>query len=286
MLVAGLAGAGIATSVFGVGLVPSAGGLTTAGGGLIAVGIVGVGGMATSDARGGDPISGGVIGSVAAGVGTLTAAVVGPPLAGAGLTGAIAADGLTGAAGAAVDACLRGKTVTQTLNAAFYGAIGGGLFRMGLHFGGHLLKHLTVQALNWLTPLRAAPKSRGVWELPPLQRGRVIEEQLGQNLPANFPVIDRFENGVATSIKSMDLEARAYAEMSKIFFKGSRYIDCVAAFQGRRFAGVNIRLNDILAKGLDLAIPPGATPSQMKTLRNLVLYGVQKGVSVRILVVQ
>lgn len=172
------------------------------------------------------------------------------------------------------------------MNAAFYGAIGGGLFRMGLHYGGHLLLQLLVQALNSFMPSRAAPKSRGVWDLPSLQRGSVIEEQPGQNLPASFPVIDWFENGVAASIKSMNLEARAYAEMSKIFCKRSRYIDYVAALQGRRFAGINIRLDDMLAKGLDLAIPPGATPSQMKTLRNLVLYGLQKGVSLRISVVQ
>ncbi len=160
VLVAGLAGAGIATSVFGVGLVPSAGGLTTAGGGLIAVGIVGVGGMATSDARGGDPISGGVIGSVAAGVGTLTAAVVGPPLAGAGLTGAIAADGLAGAAGTAVDAGLRGKTVTQTLSSALYGFVFGGLFRVGLHYAGPWVTKWFTEIVNW-TSKRASP-ARGL----------------------------------------------------------------------------------------------------------------------------
>jgi hypothetical protein len=46
-----------------------------------------------------------------------------------------------------------------------------------------------------------------VWKLGWAARGRLIEKELGANLHPNFPVIDKFRNGVATSIKSIDLNA-------------------------------------------------------------------------------
>jgi hypothetical protein len=46
-----------------------------------------------------------------------------------------------------------------------------------------------------------------------------------------------------------------------------------------------LRLNDIISRRLDLAVPPGATTDQTKALRDLVSYGIQNGVTVRILVI-
>jgi filamentous hemagglutinin len=127
---------------------------------------------------------------------------------------------------------------------------------------------------------------RGVRDLDPWERGVVIEKQLGQNLPSNFPVIDRFDNGLVTSIKSMDLAAQSYQDASGILRVGEEYVDAVARFQGRNWAGVNIRQIDITARGLDLAIPAGATPTQQQALQNLITYGRIKGVTVRLVVVE
>ena len=44
-----------------------------------------------------------------------------------------------------------------------------------------------------------------VWSMGPGPRGLEIESRLGGNLPPGFPKIDHFENGVAKSIKSIDL---------------------------------------------------------------------------------
>jgi hypothetical protein len=74
----------------------------------------------------------------------------------------------------------------------------------------------------------------GVWKLPATQRGLVIENALGKNLPGNFPVIDRFVNGTATSIKSIDLSAKSYQSMTTLNRTVTGYIDKVAAFQGRQ----------------------------------------------------
>ncbi len=131
----------------------------------------------------------------------------------------------------------------------------------------------------------AAAARHGAWDLHPFQRGRVIEQQLGQNLPRNFPTIDRFQNGVATSVKSMDLVAPTYANAGNITSTGRGYIDSVAGFQGRNWAGVNIRPGDITARGLDLAVPAGATQTQQQALQGLITYGTQNGVTVRIVIV-
>ena len=132
----------------------------------------------------------------------------------------------------------------------------------------------------------AAP-SRGVWDQGPGPRGEAIEARLGQNLPQNYPTIDRFENGVATSIKSMDLANPTYLNPANITRLGEDYIDKVAAFQGRNWAGVNIRPGDITGRGLDLAVPPAtATPAQLQALQGLVNYGAQHGVNVTIVEIE
>ena len=46
-----------------------------------------------------------------------------------------------------------------------------------------------------------------IWSLSNFQRGRKIQKLFGANMPYNFPVIAKFENGKAVMIKSMDLTA-------------------------------------------------------------------------------
>ena len=130
-------------------------------------------------------------------------------------------------------------------------------------------------------------KQSGSLGTRPWPRGEAIEGRLGQNLPQNFPTIDRFENGVATSIKSMDLSGSSYLDPANITRVGQGYIDKVAGFQGRNWAGTNIRPGDVTGRGLDLAVPPGtATPGQQQALQGLIGYGKQRGVNVRIVEIQ
>jgi RHS repeat-associated protein len=70
----------------------------------------------------------------------------------------------------------------------------------------------------------AVRTARSVWEMNPLQRGTEIENMLGRSpeLPRNFPVIDRFANGVATSIKSIDFECSELSEYRHFDKQGDR----------------------------------------------------------------
>jgi hypothetical protein len=136
----------------------------------------------------------------------------------------------------------------------------------------------------------AAPSASGAagtrsWDLGPWPRGEAIEAQLGKKLPSNHPVIDKCENGVATSVKSMDLGSRMYQDPGKFARIGRGYIDKVADFQGARWARVNIEPENMTARVLDLAVPPGATEAQQAALQGLIEYGAQNGVKVRIITI-
>jgi hypothetical protein len=131
--------------------------------------------------------------------------------------------------------------------------------------------------------LGAVGVESGVWKLNPLQRGQQIEQALGLNLPGNFPVIDRFENGLATSIKSLDLNAAAYQSTSTLSRTLSGYVDKVARFQGRTWAGVRIRSQDITGRALDLAVPHSGSVAQQAIINQAVTYGASRGVTVNVI---
>ena len=69
----------------------------------------------------------------------------------------------------------------------------------------------------------------------PLERGFVYESMMnlkGAMKSSNFPTIDAFYNGVATSIKTLDLGAKTYLKNNSVFNKLSGYIDDLARFDG------------------------------------------------------
>ena len=113
---------------------------------------------------------------------------------------------------------------------------------------------------------QAAPE--GVWRLGWAARGRVIERAFGANLPPNFEVIDRFSQGIATSIKSLDLTAATYQDPARLLSRINRYVDQLANFTGAR-QGVNeIRESQIMGRKLQLVVPGNVTtPIQRAALQ-------------------
>ncbi len=134
----------------------------------------------------------------------------------------------------------------------------------------------------------AAQTVQSVWRLDPLRRGQEIERLLGRSpqLSQNFPVIDRFENGVATSIKSVDLGAKSYQNIGTLTNTVRGYVSELANWQGvRSWGNFGIGPNDIRARELLLAIPSGATEAQMAALRALQQWAANVGVVVNVTVV-
>lgn len=142
----------------------------------------------------------------------------------------------------------------------------------------------TLFAPIGIRPLRASPTTGGVWSLRPFARGVAIENALGRNLPYNFPVIDRFSGGVATSIKSIDLGAQTYQNVGKLQRTLTRYINAVAAFNGRTWGGAVVDRSSITGRALELAIPAsGGNLLQQAVLQAAVQYGQSRGVKVIII---
>jgi len=63
------------------------------------------------------------------------------------------------------------------------------------------------------------------WKLGWAARGYYFSEQLGADLPATFRTIDSFSNGIATSIKSIDLNAATYQDAARLTYRLNAYID-------------------------------------------------------------
>jgi hypothetical protein len=179
----------VAGSVAGTSLVAT-GGLasattgvpTMAGNAVIGMGSAGLIGGTVSKIGGGGFISGGVTAAPAGLIGGAVSSLASSLLARAGfsgLSGAIAADGFGGAAAAAVDSRLRGKTLSETLNAAFYGLVTAGLFRAGLHYSAPLVQGWVKGVSTW-TPKRGVPSSVGRTNAQLIDEIARISEQWGR----------------------------------------------------------------------------------------------------------
>ncbi|WP_282048521.1 fibronectin type III domain-containing protein [Maribacter aquivivus] len=126
---------------------------------------------------------------------------------------------------------------------------------------------------QFLDELEATPAS-GYWDNNPFQRGRDIEDALGQNLPETFKTIDKYDNGTGkvTSIKSLDLDAKTYETTSKLKSRLNKYIEELENFDGYQLEGVEIGgiENPINSKVLELAIPRAATGNQLITINEVI----------------
>jgi hypothetical protein len=124
------------------------------------------------------------------------------------------------------------------------------------------------------------------WLLKALERGQQIEDMLGRNLIRNFPVIDKWYNGVATSIKSIDLTAKSYQDIEVLIQTIKGYVNELAAFQGAQWAGLEIKSWEITSRVLQLAIPEGATEAQLSAINELINWASTQGVEIIITVVK
>jgi filamentous hemagglutinin len=125
--------------------------------------------------------------------------------------------------------------------------------------------------------------AQSVWALHPFARGVAIEKALGQNLPSNFPVIDKFEKGIATSIKSLDLDAKSYQSVSALSRVVMGYIDSVASFSSRTWA--NVTVSGVTSRELVIAVPHAGSAAQQAALSAAIQYGASPSVGVVVKVV-
>ncbi len=71
-----------------------------------------------------------------------------------------------------------------------------------------------------------------VWTMGNFARGQALRERFGGNLPASYPVIARFVDGEATSIKSVDLNKPTYDDPAALYGKIADQITTLSRFNG------------------------------------------------------
>ncbi len=100
--------------------------------------------------------------------------------------------------------------------------------------------------------------ARDPWKLGWAARGSYLHELLGGTLSPTFPVIDRFVDGMATSIKSIDLNAATYQKTAQLTYRLKQYIDDLTEFDGAQWADDNVPSSALKGRTLSLAIPKGS----------------------------
>jgi RHS repeat-associated protein len=142
---------------------------------------------------------------------------------------------------------------------------------------GHALTDLAMA----LSPAKGAMGgAQSVWELGPSARGFAIEGILGGNLPKAFPVIDKLANGVATSIKSIDLTAASYGKGNNLLNTLKGYINKLDDFSTATREGVSVTEGvNFTSKALEVGIQPGkASLSQWEQIGKAMQYAKDKGI--------
>jgi RHS repeat-associated protein len=127
-------------------------------------------------------------------------------------------------------------------------------------------------------------KGESVWMANALERGRRIEKTLGENLGWNFPTIDKVGNGIATSIKSLDLTASSYQKGNSVFNTLKGYINKLDSFGTKTWGGQTITEGvDYTSKSLELALQTGkGTESQWSQINQAIQYALDKDINVTI----
>ncbi len=133
--------------------------------------------------------------------------------------------------------------------------------------------------------------ARGAFNLAPIARGWAIEAALaakfGGGLPNNFPTIDRFLNGIATSVKSIDLLGKSYQNTARLTSVLTGYVDKIAQFNGGAVGQTAVRGGDVSRRVLELAIQRGVgTPQQMQAIRQAIEYARKYEIELRVILIK
>lgn len=129
--------------------------------------------------------------------------------------------------------------------------------------------------------------NRSVFELPPVLRGNTIEKAYGQNLHQNFPVIDKFDGNAnsITSIKSLDLGAKSYANTGRLQRLLEGYADDVGGLPVgvKEFAEDRVTINSSTKRILEVVVPSGASAAQLAAIKAATSTALQQGVVLKLI---
>jgi hypothetical protein len=122
----------------------------------------------------------------------------------------------------------------------------------------------TLPFLAMLPPAAGAEAASAAWQLGWAARGIYISEQRGANLPALFPGVDKWLDGVATSIKSIDLTAATYQDATRLTYRLNDYVNKLIFFDGATLGDLQIGPSAINGRVLELVMPKGAVTAAQR----------------------
>jgi hypothetical protein len=106
-----------------------------------------------------------------------------------------------------------------------------------------------------------------VWKLGWGLRGQKINEVFGDpTFPFNYPVIDKIPNGVATSVKSIDLNAATYQQEANLTNRLNKIVAEVREFEGVTWGGLRIRDTDIDFRAVQVIVPSGTLSDDLRSV--------------------
>lgn len=98
-----------------------------------------------------------------------------------------------------------------------------------------------------------------VWKYGWAKRGNEIHERFSDgSLPPLFRTIDNFTGGVATSFKSIDLNAATYQKTSQLAYRINTYVDTLGNYEGGSLSGTEVAASNIQDRVLNLIVPKGS----------------------------
>jgi hypothetical protein len=105
----------------------------------------------------------------------------------------------------------------------------------------------------------AAEQASEAWTYGWARRGQYFDQLLRDgSLPPLFRTIDNFTDGVATSIKSIDLNAATYQDAARLTYRLNEYVDKLGDYEGGNLLVTIVELPDISDRVLNLVVPKGA----------------------------
>jgi hypothetical protein len=116
------------------------------------------------------------------------------------------------------------------------------------------------------------------WKLGWAARGQYFDALLRDaSLPQGFRTIDNFTKGIATSIKSIDLNAATYRNATRLVSRLTKYTTDMAEYEGGSFANKKVLSEEITGRAVNLVVPKGSMTNEQRiaieTVRTLARTG-------------
>jgi hypothetical protein len=114
----------------------------------------------------------------------------------------------------------------------------------------------------------AAEQASEAWTYGWARRGQYFDQLLRDgSLPALFRTIDNFTDGIATSIKSIDLNAATYQDAARLTYRLNHYVDDSGDYEGGEMSDISVELSGITDRVLNLVVPKGSvTATQLAVI--------------------